>query len=103
MATREAKTILAKAKSALSNPDKIKRFEFLAPALDADSVVRTMYFESFKEAKNRDKESWVQTACSYIHHPLRQEDGIKNIEISLALLEEIQETGDIFFSIGMVK
>ena len=99
----DAETILAKAKSELTNPDKIQRFEFLAPALDADPVVRTAYFESFKEAKNREKENWVQTACSYIHHPLRQEDGIKNVAISLELLEEIQETGDIFFPLGWLN
>lgn len=99
----DAKSILAKAKSELTNPDKIQRFEFLAPALDADPVVRTAYFESFKEAKNREKENWVLTACSYIHHPLRQEDGIKNVAISLELLEEIQETGDIFFPLGWLN
>ncbi len=99
----EAVDILTKSKSELTNPDKIKRFEFLAPALDADPLVRAAYFESFKSAKNREKENWVQTACSYIHHPLRQEEGIKNIAISLELLEEIQETGDVFFPLGWLN
>ena len=99
----KAETILAKAKSELTNPDKIQRFEFLEPALAADPVVRTAYFEAFKDAKNREKENWVQIACSFIHHPLRQEDGIKNIAISLELLEEIQETGDIFFPLGWLN
>ncbi|MEP0518234.1 M1 family aminopeptidase [Dokdonia sp.] len=99
----DAVAILAKAKSKLTNPDKIQRFEFLAPALNANPAVRTAYFESFKEAKNREKENWTQTACSYIHHPLRQEDGIKNVAMSLELLEEIQETGDIFFPLGWLN
>jgi aminopeptidase N len=99
----EAETILTKAKSALTNPDKIRRFEFLVPALDADPAVRAAFFESFMEAKNREKENWVQTACAYIHHPLRQEEGIKNVGISLDLLEEIQETGDIFFPLGWLN
>lgn len=99
----EAVTILEKAKSELTNPDKIQRFEFLEPALDADPAVRNAYFESFREAENREKENWVQTACSYIHHPLRQEEGIKNVAISLELLEEIQETGDIFFPLGWLN
>ena len=99
----EAVAILAKAKSELTNPDKIARFEFLAPALDADSAIRMAYFDSFKEAQHREKENWVQTACSYIHHPLRQEDGIKNVAMSLELLEEIQETGDIFFPLGWLN
>ena len=100
---KDAKEILAKAKSALTNPDKKQRFEFLEPALSTDSEVRTAYFESFKDAKNREKESWVQGACSYIHHPLHQKESIKNVHLSLELLEEIQQTGDIFFPLGWLN
>ncbi|MFT4736402.1 MAG: aminopeptidase N [Cyclobacteriaceae bacterium] len=99
----KAVTILATAKSALTNPDKIERFEFLAPALDADPEIRAAYFDSFREAENREKENWVQTANSFIHHPLRQADGIKNVALSLELLEEIQTTGDIFFPLGWLN
>ncbi|MEE9364757.1 MAG: M1 family aminopeptidase [Cellulophaga sp.] len=93
----DAKEILAKAKSELTNPDKIERFKFLTPALDSDPKIRTAFFESFKDVKNREKENWIGIACSYIHHPLNQEEGIKSIALSLELLEEIQKTGDIFF------
>ncbi len=96
----EAEAILAKAKSTLTNPDKIKRFEFLAPALDQDAAVRTAFFESFKDPTNREKENWVQTACSYIHHPLHQKENGTSVALSLELLEEIQQTGDIFFPLG---
>lgn len=99
----KAKEILAKSKSELTNPDKIKRFEFLEPALDSDPAIRTAYFESFKDPKNREKENWVQIACSYIHHPLQQNEGIKTVGMSLELLEEIQETGDIFFPLGWLN
>ncbi|MFC2110120.1 M1 family metallopeptidase [Bacteroidota bacterium] len=99
----KSKAILTKTKSELTNPDKIKRFEFLLPALDTNPKVRTAYFNSFKEAKNREKESWVQTACSYIHHPLHQKEGIKTVGMSLEILEEIQKTGDIFFPQGWLN
>ncbi|MFS4468996.1 M1 family metallopeptidase [Maribacter sp. 2210JD10-5] len=99
----KAKAILAEAKSKLTNPDKIQRFDFIMPALNADPAVRAAYFESFKNPENREKESWVQTACSYIHHPLRQKESIENVELSLELLEEIQETGDIFFPLGWLN
>ncbi|MAU15684.1 MAG: peptidase M1 [Muricauda sp.] len=89
--------ILEEAKAQLKNPDKIKRFEFLLPALSSDISVRDAFFESFKEAKNREKESWVLTACGYLHHPLRQNTAIKHVPLALELLEEIQKTGDIFF------
>lgn len=90
-------TILEKAKSQLNNPDKVKRFEFLFPALSSDIAVRDAFFESLKEAQNREKESWVGTACGFIHHPLRQKTAIKHLPLALELLEEIQKTGDIFF------
>ena len=59
--------------------------------------MRDTFFESLKDPKNREKESWVVTACSYIHHPLRQQTAIKHLPLALDLLEEIQKTGDIFF------
>ncbi|WP_299675456.1 M1 family aminopeptidase [uncultured Dokdonia sp.] len=99
----EAEAILAKAKSELTNPDKIKRFEFLTPALDQDTAVRMAFFESFKDATNREKENWVQTACSYIHHPLHQKENGTSVALSLELLEEIQQTGDIFFPLGWLN
>ncbi len=89
--------ILDKAKSELTNPDKIEEFEFILPALSQNENVRSEFFKSFKEAKNREKENWVLSACSYIHHPLRQKFSIKDLELSLELLDEIQKTGDIFF------
>jgi len=89
--------ILESAKKALTNPDQIKRFEFLTPALSADASVRAEFFESFEDAKNREKEAWVLAACGYIHHPLHQSTSIKQLPLALELLKEIQKTGDIFF------
>lgn len=89
--------VLAKAREQLTNPDKLKRFDFMLPALSVDESVRDAFFESLKEAKNREKESWVLTACGYVHHPLRQKSATKHLPMSLNLLQEIQKTGDIFF------
>ncbi|MFC5044746.1 M1 family metallopeptidase [Aquimarina hainanensis] len=89
--------ILQKTQEGLKNPDKKKRFTFLLPALSSDVQVRDAFFESFKEVSNREKESWVQTAVRLIHHPLRQEEAVKHLDVSLSLVEEIQQTGDIFF------
>ncbi|MGN7514141.1 MAG: M1 family metallopeptidase [Allomuricauda sp.] len=93
----QSETILERAKEQLKNPDKVKRFEFLMPALSSDVITRDVFFESFKEAKNREKESWVVTACGFMHHPLRQKSAIRHVPLALDLLEEIQKTGDIFF------
>ena len=93
----QAVSILKQAKAKLTNPDKRGRFDFIAPALSNDSEIRAAFFESFRNPENRAKESWVQTAAAYIHHPLHQKESIHTLNISLELLEEIQQTGDIFF------
>lgn len=99
----DSQVILATAKSEITNPDKMERFEFLTPALSGDPQVRNVFFESFKDPKNREKESWVQSACYFMHHPVRQEYAIQNVGLSLELLEEIQRTGDIFFPLGWLN
>ena len=89
--------ILKEASAAITNPDKKRRFEFLQPALSSDEATRASFVNSLRDAKNREKESWVLSALNYINHPLRQESGLKHLKTSLKLLEEIQLTGDIFF------
>lgn len=96
-------TILEQAKAALKNPDKIKRFEFIVPALSADVTVRDQFFNSLKLAQNREKESWVLSALGYLNHPLRQDTSIRYLGSSLELLQEIQKTGDIFFPKGWLS
>jgi aminopeptidase N len=93
----DAEKILDEEKTRISNPDKLNRFDFLRPSLSQNENDRDRLFESFKDAANREKESWVLAACGYIHHPLHQDGSIKLVPLSLALLEEIQKTGDIFF------
>tara|TARA_R110002020_G_scaffold303939_2_gene519458 strand:- start:75252 stop:77819 length:2568 start_codon:yes stop_codon:yes gene_type:complete len=89
--------ILKQTEDSISNPDKKKRFQFLLPALSNDENVRDEFFDSFKDEKNREKESWVLSAANLINHPLRQKTAIKHLQLSLDLVEEIQRTGDIFF------
>ncbi|PXY45221.1 M1 family metallopeptidase [Flavobacterium hydrophilum] len=93
----KANQILIIAKKAMTNPDKIKRFEFLMPSLSQDEKVRNAFMESLKDDANREKESWVSVGLANINHPLRQESAQKYIWFSLDLTEEIQRTGDIFF------
>jgi len=91
------KGILAEQLEEIQNPDRKRRFEFVMPSLDPDPAVREALFEDLKEARNREKEPWVLEAVSNLHHPLRREHALRFITPSLELLEEIQETGDIFF------
>ncbi|WRQ31347.1 M1 family aminopeptidase [Hymenobacter sp. GOD-10R] len=89
--------ILEKQLARIKNADRQKRLQFLMPALSSDVRVRDAFFASLKEDKNREKEAWVVTALGYLHHPLRATTSEKYLPESLALLEEIQLTGDIFF------
>jgi aminopeptidase N len=90
-------TVLERQLSRIPNPDRKKRLQFLMPALSASIAERDAFFASLAQPANRDKEAWVGTALGYLHHPLRQESSQHYLPQSLALLEEIQQTGDIFF------
>ncbi|MFV0540729.1 MAG: M1 family metallopeptidase [Aestuariibaculum sp.] len=91
------KQILQTALKNISNNDRKERLRFLLPALSNTVEERDKFVQSLSEAKNREKESWVGTAMSYINHPLRQEISQKHLKFYLDLVEEIQRTGDIFF------
>lgn len=81
----------------INNPDRKKRMEFVVPALSENIGTRNIFFESLKSESNREHEPWVLSGLRYLHHPLRSEEAIQYILPSLELLEEIQQTGDIFF------
>ncbi len=79
------------------NPDRRRRLEFVAPSLSPDPEVRDAFFRSLTDPANRRNEPWVLDALRNLHHPARLATSEKYLLPSLELLEEIQETGDIFF------
>ncbi|MDB5111871.1 MAG: aminopeptidase [Mucilaginibacter sp.] len=89
--------ILKQQEERITNTDRKNRLEFLMPALSLDAAVRDDFFNSLQQQKNRQKEAWVTAALSYLNHPLRQSTSVKYLPKSLALVEEIQRTGDVFF------
>ncbi|SIT77113.1 M1 family metallopeptidase [Pontibacter indicus] len=93
----DSEGILRQQLARIKNPDRQKRLQFLMPALSGDEKVRDAFFASLKNRSNRDKEAWVATALSYLHHPLRTASSEKYLRESLELVEEVQLTGDIFF------
>ncbi|MCL3779947.1 hypothetical protein EMN47_06045 [Prolixibacteraceae bacterium JC049] len=92
-----AREILNRQYNSVKNVDKKKMMRFVIPALSNDLLVRDAFFESLRDKKKREVEVWVLTALKYLHHPLRTANSEKYILPSLELLQEIQETGDIFF------
>ncbi|MDF4202399.1 M1 family aminopeptidase [Maribacter sp. SA7] len=93
----ESENILKTAELAISNKDKLNRFQFLLPSLSKDIETKNTFFESLKLEKNRAKESWVVNAMNNLNHPLHQTTSIEYLRPSIELLDEIQKTGDIFF------
>ena len=90
-------TILETQLARIENPDRKARFEFVMPALSADATVRDRWFAALKDVNNRRREPWVLEGLGYLHHPLRAREAEKYVQPSLAMLWEIQKTGDIFF------
>ncbi len=80
-----------------TNPDRQARLQFVAPALSSDQGERDRFFVTLSDVANRRREPWVLDALHYLHHPLRARQSLKYIQPSLALLQDIQQTGDIFF------
>lgn len=89
--------ILEAQREHIENPDRKARFAFVMPALSADAAERDAWFRALADVQNRRREPWVLEGLSYLHHPLRAAASEKYIPPSLALLREIQQTGDIFF------
>ena len=91
------KEILDLQEAATTNPDRKAQFSFVRPALSPDRSVRDAFFDSLADVRNRRREPWVLEGLSFLHHPLRAASSEPYIPRSLALLQEIQRTGDIFF------
>ena len=81
----------------IENPDRKDRFAYVRPALSADPNVRDAFFDRLSDVASRRREAWVLEGLNYLHHPLRAAAAEKYIPRSLAMLREIQRTGDIFF------
>lgn len=93
----QAVDIMATQQERITNPDRKARFSFIKSAVSADQAERDAFFDSLTQLENRSHEPWVLAALRLLHHPLRAESSVQYLRPSLELLEEIQQTGDIFF------
>ena len=93
----EAAAIIATQLQNTRNPDDLRRFQFIAPSLSPDTQTRDAFFDSLAQENNRQTENWVLDGLRNLHHPSRTGHSVRYLEKTLALLEEIQVTGDIFF------
>jgi aminopeptidase N len=89
--------ILATQRTRITNPDRIRQFDFISRAVTPDTLKMDEVFASLLQAENRRIEPWAASALAYLNHPLREAYSVKYIRPGLEVLQEVQRTGDIFF------
>ena len=90
-------SIIQAQRNRISNPDRVRQFDFIAQAVTPDTLQMDAFFQSLLKAENRRIEPWAASALAYLNHPLRESYSVKYIRPGLEVLEEVQRTGDIFF------
>jgi aminopeptidase N len=84
-------------RSRISDPDRLRRFDYIIRAVHPSKSERDALFCSLLEPQNRRIEPWAASALSYLNHPLRGSEAVEYIRPGLEELLEVQRTGDIFF------
>lgn len=87
----------------INNPDRKKEYEFLLNALANDYQKNDLFFNTIEKVENRVVENWVSDGLAFIHYPNRNTNAVHYLKSTLELLEEIQQTGDIFFPNAVLK
>lgn len=100
---KKEKEILATQRSRISNPDRLKQFDFISRACTPDSIQQDSLFLSLLQAENRQIEPYAESLLYYLNHPLRDMYSVKYTTPGLKILQEIQRTGDIFFPSNWVN
>lgn len=93
----QASGILDAQEKQLVNPDKKKGFQFIRNSVHPEKRERDRFFNQLLEPENREHEPWVDQAMALLNHPFRQGESLEYIRPALDELQEIQQTGDIFF------
>jgi aminopeptidase N len=89
--------IVATQRGRITDPDRLRRFDYIVRAVNPDKAERDALFESLLEPENRRIEPWAASALAYLNHPLRAKEATHYLRRGLDELSEVQRTGDIFF------
>ena len=81
----------------VKNKDLLNRFAYVLPSVSGKKQVRDSVFNALLLEKNRVNEVWAGESLRWLNHPLRRQESEEYIPQVLEKLQEIQETGDIFF------
>ncbi len=98
-----AEALLDQEEKRITNPDRLARLRWVRPALSRDSAMRDSVFAALANVENRRRESWALDALGHLSHPLRARHAERYVDQGLGLVEEIQQTGDIFFPLSWLN
>ncbi len=90
-------TILDTQRSRLSNEDELRKFDFISRACNPDTSVQQALFRSLLKAENRRMEPWTASLLRLLNDRTREPQSNGYIKPGLDVLQEVQQTGDIFF------
>ena len=91
------KGIIATQRERITDPDRLRQFDFISRATDADTKEQEKLFHSLLKAENRRIEPWALRTLGYLCHHTRTAQAVKYIRPGLEAMQEIQRTSDIFF------
>lgn len=93
----EADAIVAKQRARLTDPDRLREYDFVCRAVSPRREDREALFAQLLTPEGRRIEPWASAALSLLNHPLRETESVSLIAAGLEVLEDVQRTGDIFF------
>ena len=93
----QSDAIVAEQRTRITNPDRLREYDFISPAVSPDAVRRDSVFAALLIAENRRVEPWASSALSFLNDRSREAESVKYIRPALEAMPEIQRTGDIFF------
>ena len=88
---------MAEQRTRITNPDRLREYDFISPAVSPDAARRDSVFAALLIAENRRVEPWASSALSFLNDRSRESESVKYIRPALEAMPEIQRTGDIFF------
>lgn len=99
--------ILVTQRQRLTNADELAAFDYISRACTPDTDAQDYLFESLTKKENRRVEPWASSLLALLNDPVREgaqggnsangDSSNRFILPALDLLEDIQQTGDIFF------
>lgn len=92
-----AEGIVERQMSLIEESDVKSEYRFISAAVSADTIRCDSLFDALLDPANRRIEPWAGNALHYLCHPARGAMPLRYTDRGLAVLEEVQRTGDIFF------